>query len=134
MSAASASPTYADMYDEIDGSRTLKLATIGDRALRDHTPSGITRARMQKTIMGIGSAIIGAFLIIVVLSQVYNLDIIQATMNPDDPNKTAGPFGNLTQDFVQYGTAGLTLVGIGLIIYGASYAMSMFSGWGGGGR
>jgi hypothetical protein len=102
-----------------------ELAATGDEALsRLGTPR--TRAYMQKTIMGIGSAIIGAFLIIVVLSQVYNLDIIQTQIG-------VGPFGNLTQDFVEYGTAGLTLVGIGLIIYGASYAMSMFTAWGGGG-
>ena len=119
---ASAQPgmSYADAYDELDGPRTEKLAAIGNNAMMK------TSARMSNTIMGIGSAVIGAFLVIVVLSQVYQLDIIQTQIG-------SGPFGNLTEEFVQYGTAALTLVGIGLIIYGASYAMNMFGGWGGGG-
>lgn len=84
----------------------------------------VTEAHMSRTIQSIGGAIIGAFLVIVVLSQVYALDIIQ---------NASGPFGNLISDFVTYGTAAMMLVGVGLIIYGANYAMSMFGNWGGGG-
>jgi len=90
------------------------------RSLKERT---VTEASMQGIIKGIGGAIIAAFMVIVVLSQVFQLDII---------SESSGPFGNLTSDFVQYGTAALGLVGIGIIVAAASYAMSMFGGGMGG--
>ncbi|WP_435360405.1 hypothetical protein [Haloarchaeobius sp. DFWS5] len=84
-----------------------------------------TKAAMQGMIKGIGGAIIAAFMVIVVLSQVYSLDIISTG---------SGPFANLTGDFVTYGTAALGLVGVGIIVGAASYAMAMFGGGGMGGR
>ena len=84
-----------------------------------------TEAPIVGLIQKIGAAIIAAFMIIVVLSQVYNLEIIQ---------NGNGPFGNLTSKYVTYGTAALTIVGIGLIIYAAGFAMNAFGGWGSTGR
>lgn len=82
-----------------------------------------TRAAMTGMIRGIGAGVIAAFMVIVVLSQVYSLDIV---------SQGSGPFANLTSDYVDYGTAAMSLVGIGLIVGGAGYAMSMFNGWGSG--
>ena len=80
-----------------------------------------TRAALQGMIKGIGGAIIAAFMVIVVLSQDYALDIISSG---------SGPFANLTSDFVTYGTAALGLVGVGLIVGAAAFAMDMFGGGG----
>ena len=88
----------------------------------DSVPSLTTVARQMGRIEYIGGAIVGAFMIIVVLSMVYQLDIVQ---NAD------GPFGNLTQTFTDYGVAALSLVGVGLVLLGANFAMGMFGGRGG---
>lgn len=82
----------------------------------------VTRAMQMGRIEYIGAAIVGAFMIIVVLSMIYSLDIVQ---NAD------GPFGNLTDTFTDYGVAALSLVGVGLVLLGANYAMGMFSNRGG---
>lgn len=83
----------------------------------------VTEASMQGVIKGIGGAVIAAFMVIVVLSQIFQLDII---------GSGDGPFANLTDDFVTYGTAALGLVGIGIIVGAASFAMNMFGGGMGG--
>lgn len=82
----------------------------------------VTRARQMGRIEYIGGAIVGAFMIIVVLSMIYQLDIVQ---------EADGPFGNLTETFVDYGVAALSLVGVGLVLLGANYAMGMFGNNGG---
>jgi len=79
----------------------------------------VTEAAMKGIIKGIGGAVIAAFMVIVVLSQIFQLDII---------SEGSGPFANLTSDFVTYGTAALGLVGIGIIVGAASFAMNMFGG------
>jgi hypothetical protein len=82
----------------------------------------MTTAPMQQMIKGIGGALITAFMVIVVLSQVYQLDIISSQN---------GPFANLTSDYVTYGTAALGLIGVAIIVGAASVAMNMFGGSGG---
>jgi hypothetical protein len=82
----------------------------------------MTTAPMQQMIKGIGAALITAFMVIVVLSQVYQLDIISASN---------GPFANLTDDYVTYGTAALGLIGVAIIVGAASVAMNMFGNQGG---
>lgn len=84
-----------------------------------------TVARQMQRIQVIGATVIGAFMIIVVLSLVYGLDIVQ---------NAEGPFGNLTSDYVDFAIAGLSLVGVGIVLLGANFAMGMFGFGGGGGR
>ena len=88
----------------------------------DSVPGLTTVARQMGRIEYIGGAVVGAFMIIVVLSMVYQLDIVQ---------NTGGPFGNLTGTFVDYAIAALSLVGVGLVLLGANFAMGMFGGGGG---
>lgn len=88
----------------------------------DSVPGLKTVARQMGRIEYIGGAIVGAFMIIVVLSMIYQLDIVQ---------EADGPFGNLTETFVDYGVAALSLVGVGLVLLGANYAMGMFGNGGG---
>jgi hypothetical protein len=91
------------------GSHTDRIVTVAHQSLRT-------------AIMGIGGALITAFMVIVVLSEVFSLDII---------SQASGPFGNLTSDFVNYGTAGMALVGIAIIVGAAAVAMNSFGGMGG---
>lgn len=86
--------------------------------LDEQTP---TWAPMQGLIKGIGGALITAFMVIVVLSLVFDLQIVQ---------NASGPFGNLTDTFADYGVAALSLVGVGIIVGAAAFAMDMFGGAG----
>lgn len=107
-----------------DGQLDTSLSAMGSNDTRPSKDEIVTRARQMRRIEYIGGAIVGAFMIIVVLSMIYSLDIVQSA---------DGPFGNLTDTFVDYGVAALSLVGVGLVLLGANYAMGMF-GTGGGGR
>lgn len=83
-----------------------------------------TRAGFQREIQMIGGAIITAFMIIVVLGMLWQLDIIGGGN---------GPFAELFDKYVTYGTAALSVVGIAIIIFAANLAIRAFGGMGGGG-
>ncbi|WP_226043512.1 hypothetical protein [Natrinema sp. DC36] len=101
----------------------LDLATGGTTKTIDREM--VTHAPIVELIKGIGAALIVAAMVIVVLSMVFGLDVVQ---------EADGPFGNMTSEFATYGVAALSLVGIGIIVAGANFAMNMFGGRGGMGR
>jgi hypothetical protein len=85
-----------------------------------------THAGFRRQIQMIGGAVITAFMIVVVLSMLWQLDII---------GSGNGPFAELFDKYVTYGVAALSVVGIAIIIFAANLAINAFGGMGGdGGR
>lgn len=67
------------------------------------------------TAKSIGKGLMTVALVVIVLNQLFTLEII---------NNTSGPFAGLITTVENLGTAALTLVVLGFIILGAAVAMS----------
>lgn len=119
--------------DHFGGSRTQRWLALGARGINGdvvadrETPEARTRAALQRVVVAVGGTLIALAMVLVVLTQVWQLDIIA---------NSGGPWGNMTSDIVTYGTAAIGLLGISLVVAAAGIAIGAFnmgSGGGGGG-
>lgn len=114
--------------EHFGGSRSQRWLAIGARGFNgdvvaDRTADSKTEAALQRVVIAVGGTLIALVMVVVVLSQIWTLDII---------TDSSGPWGNMTGDLVTYGTAALGLLGISLIVAAAGIAISAFSGGSGG--
>jgi protein-S-isoprenylcysteine O-methyltransferase Ste14 len=112
--------------DHVDRARNAD--TVGEAVAETNRSARqfATQAPFMQKMRVIGAAAITIVLIIVVLSMLYNMDIVQ---------NANGPFADLIDEYVGYIGAALTLIGMGLIAYAANTVMGAFGGGGmGGGR
>lgn len=95
----------------------LDICETVDAHLEAHEPvdtEGMTLAQ-SLTAKSIGKGLMTIALVVVVLNQLFTLDVI---------SNTTGPFSGLITTVENLGTAALTLVVLGFIILGAAVAMS----------
>jgi len=91
--------------------------------LEDEQTADLAAAHMMGAVRAIGSALIGIAVLVVVLIEVFTLDVIANTSSDD-------PFGGIIDSLESTGAAALGLLVIGLLVLAANRVMGFFGGGG----
>lgn len=103
MAAASHTTAQTDQ-----GGITNRLRALGYRA------GGPVRMAQSTAVKTIGRALVAVALVVVILNQVFTIDII---------NNSTGPFSGLITTVENIGGAAITLTVVGLLVLGGAIAM-----------